>query len=210
MNAVKFPAALQQRRKFKKLRPTFKLDALFPPCASLSGSFTPPGNISKDSTLPPTFKIDPQSYVASVRTTIGSMRVLNFPAVSKKGDHRVLATIVCGNRRSAAPRNLLFLSAQRTCKHITTSLFQTHFPYKNTTYLFQIVHSGIFSLSTFFPLSRSTVRPASSSTLAPPRCLPHGGGRGLRNGVVQLCAVRGFSRDSFITAVMFLCECRTE
>lgn len=33
---------------------------------------------------------------------------------------------------------------------------------RNTTYLFQIVHSGIFSLSTFSPLNRSAVRPASA------------------------------------------------
>ena len=54
---------------------------------------------------------------------------------------------------------------------------------KNTTYLFQIVHSGIFSLSTFFPLSRSTVRPAPAPLW--PLLWMSPGGAGLRNAEVQ-------------------------
>lgn len=124
------------------------------------------GNVPERNARPPTFEIGPQSYVASVGTTIGPMRVLNFPAVSKKekGDHRVLSTIVWGNRRSPAPRIVPSLPAlqQRTRTRTTTGSISRHFPHKYTTYLFQIVHSGIFSLSTFFPLSRSSVRPASA------------------------------------------------
>lgn len=143
--------------------------------AHLSGSFSPLETFTNATLVLPTFKIAPQSYVASAGTTIEPMRVLNFPAVSKKekGDHRVLSTIVWG--RSPAPQILPSLPAlqQRTRTQTTTGSISRHFPHKYTTYLFQIVHSGIFSLSTFFPLSRSAVRPASAP-LWPLLCWPLG------------------------------------
>lgn len=106
--------------------------------------------------------------MASVRTTIGPMRVLKFPAVSKKKKEerrpsRPVDYCLGKPETSCAPSlPPLSPSALQQRAQSPASSISRHYPHKNTTYLFQIVHSGIFSLSTFFPLSRSTVRPASA------------------------------------------------
>lgn len=132
MDALKFPPALSED-KIQTLRPAVTLDALFASRRiTLSLLFFTLLFTLIKATLPPTFKIDPGSYVASVGSTIAPTRVLNFPSDSKKkkGDHRVLSTIVWGNRRSPAPRSFpapLSALQQRASIHSTTSNILTHF-----------------------------------------------------------------------------------
>ena len=140
----------------------------------------------------PRLKSPPRSYVASVGTTIGPMRVLKFPAVSKKKkkkrrpSSRPVDYCLGKPEISGAPEPPLSfrVTAAHTHPEAPAAAYRDIFRRKkNTTYLFQIVHSGIFSLSTFFPLSRSTVRPAPAPLW--PLLWMSPGGAGLRNAEVQ-------------------------
>lgn len=99
------------------------------------------------------------------------MRVRNFPVVSKKKKKKATIAscrLLFGEtgalqRPKSSPLSVCVNAPHTwTHNHQQYAAFQDIFHIKNTTYLFRIVHSGIFSLSTFFPLSRSTVRPASA------------------------------------------------
>lgn len=176
--------------KFKPSGLQSNWSRLFPPCASVSGSCMSFRNTHKRTSRPPTFRIAPQSYVASVGTTIGPMRVLKFPAVSKKKKKRRPSSrpvdYCLGKPEiSGAPEPPLSfrVTVAQTHPESPAAAYGDIFRRKNTTYLFQIVHSGIFSLSTFFPLSRSTVRPASAPLW--PLLWLSPGGAGLRNAEVQ-------------------------
>lgn len=107
MDALKFPPVLGRGENSN------------PPACSHTGRALPfqahhspvfNGYYYKGNALSPTFKSGKLRGFSEA--TIAPMRVLNFPTVSKRkkkkkrGDHRVLSTIVWGNRRSPAPRSL--------------------------------------------------------------------------------------------------------
>lgn len=84
MDALKFPPALRQGQNSNPPACSHTGRALcFQAHHSQSPFFTLLFTLIK-ATLPPTFKIDPGSYVASVGSTIAPTRVLNFPSDSKK------------------------------------------------------------------------------------------------------------------------------
>lgn len=84
MDALKFPPALRRGQNSNPLACSHTGRALcFQAHHSQSPFFTLLFTLIK-ATLPPTFKIDPGSYVASVGSTIAPTRVLNFPSDSKK------------------------------------------------------------------------------------------------------------------------------
>lgn len=137
------------------------------------------------STAPhPGFKIDPRSYVACVDNN----EALNFPVVCsrKNGHHRLLSTIVWGKPEISSfhpPFSLSLRGSQEATNHrlhrpTPPAAFQhIYFQGKkieNATYLKRFLHAGIFSLSTFFPLRRSSRDHAYYTVrLRPP---PHRGG----------------------------------
>lgn len=181
MDALKFPPALRRGQNSNPLACSHTGRALcFQAHHSQSPFFTLLFTLIK-ATLPPTFKIDPGSYVASVGSTIAPTRVLNFPSDSKKKKKkgrpsRPLDYCLGKPEISGAPKLPSFPLRVTTARKHPQHHFQhfNTFPQRNTTYLFRIVHSGIFLLSTLLPLSRSTVRPASAS-LWPLLCSPPGG-----------------------------------
>lgn len=84
MDALKFPPALRRGQNSNPPACSHTGRALcFQAHHSQSPFFTLLFTLIK-ATLPPTFKIDPGSYVASVGSTIAPTRVLNFPSDSKK------------------------------------------------------------------------------------------------------------------------------
>lgn len=88
MDALKFPPVPYQGENSKPFGLRSSWTRILPPMRislSLSGSFFYPRETLKRNARPPTRK---KSYVASVRTTIGPTRVLNFPAVSQKKKRR--------------------------------------------------------------------------------------------------------------------------
>lgn len=186
MDALKFPSVLKE--KIQNLRPVITPLPILPYMRiSLRIILILQKHTEARTLALSAFKIGPRSYVASVKTTIEPMRVLNFPAVGKReeGDRRDHCLGKAETSDAPNPPSLCALTA-RTCALTTTGNSLRHFPHKNSTYLFQIVHSGIFSLSTFFPLSRRTVCPASDP-LWPLLWHPHinygGGMTGGRRGL---------------------------
>lgn len=175
---TEIPTSPSPRTKFKPSGLQSHWTRSLLPGASLSVSFFTLLFTLIKATLPPTFKIDPGSYVASVGSTIAPTRVLNFPSDSKKKGRPSRPLDYCLGKPeiSGAPKPpsspLRVTTARKHPQHHFQH-FNT-FPQRNTTYLFRIVHSGIFLLSTLLPLSRSTVRPASAS-LWPLLCSPPGG-----------------------------------
>lgn len=165
---TQIPTSPSPRTKFKPSGLQSHRTRSLLPGASLSVSFFTLLFTLIKATLPPTFKIDPGSYVASVGSTIAPMRVLNFPSDSKKkkkGDHRVLSTIVWGNRRSPAPRSFpapLSALQQRASVHSTTSNILTHF-HKEILLTYSGSSIQVFS---HFPLSfHSAVAPCAPPPL---------------------------------------------
>lgn len=81
---TEIPTSPSPRTKFKPSGLQSHWTRSLLPGASLSVSFFTLLFTLIKATLPPTFKIDPGSYVASVGSTIAPTRVLNFPSDSKK------------------------------------------------------------------------------------------------------------------------------
>lgn len=150
------------KQKIQNLRPTIKQDARIP--SRRITIFYPLVNIFKDNDLPLTSTIGPESYVASARTTMGPTRVLNFPAVSQKKATIASSRLLFGKTGDPwCPKSCLPSPRRtRTHNHRQQQHFKTFSTEKNTTYLFQIVHSGIFH----FPLSfHSAVAPCAPPPL---------------------------------------------
>lgn len=199
---TEIPTSPSPRTKFKPSGLQSHWTRSLLPGASLSVSFFTLLFTLIKATLPPTFKIDPGSYVASVGSTIAPTRVLNFPSDSKKkkGDHRVLSTIVWGNRRSPAPRSLpapLSALQQRASIHSTTSNILTHFR-KEILLTYSGSSIQVFS---YFPLSfHSAVAPCAPPPLhSGPSSVPPLGDQA-RERV-------WFSHGASITALMSLRVC---
>lgn len=140
-------------------------------------------------TLRNAFEAAPRSYVASVRTTIGPMRVRNFPAVLKKqatiASCRLLF-VETGDllRCTESSSSLRLLYSSSACTQINQQQQQQHF---NTFYTQKILLTySRLSIQVFshfplsFPVSRSTVTPppllsdSSSPLLHPEACETHG------------------------------------
>lgn len=154
------------KERIQNLRPTIKQDARVPSRRITLGIlffFNPLGTFIKTTIFLLTFKIGPESYVASVRTTMGPMRVLNFPVVSQKRRPSRPLDYCLGKTGDLWRPKASLPSPQRTRTHNNQQQhFKTFSIEKNTTYLFQIVHSGIFH----FPLSfHSAVAPCAPPPL---------------------------------------------
>ena len=208
MDALKFPPVPSPRREIQTLRPTNQAGRGYSLHAHPSPDHIRPfRNTHKRTSRPPTFKIAPTELRGlggnNNRADEGPKVPCGFKKKKKKkGDHhRVLSTIVWGNRRSPAPRSLLYLSAlqqrTRTQKH-QRQLIETFSAEKKILLTYSRLSIQVFS---HFPLSfHSAVAPC-----APPP-LHCGPSSGCPLGA-QACETPRCSHNTFvITAGTFLRE----
>ena len=194
MDALKFPPVPSPRREIQTLRPTNQAGRGYSLHAHPSPDHIRPfRNTHKRTSRPPTFKIAPTELRGlggnNNRADEGPKVPCGFKKKKKKKrrpSSRPVDYCLGKPEISGAPEPPLSfrVTAAHTHPEAPAAAYRDIFRRKkNTTYLFQIVHSGIFSLSTFFPLSRSTVRPAPAPLW--PLLWMSPGGAGLRNAEVQ-------------------------